>query len=165
LQTVLKLHPIIRIYEHMTQPLYAVTLLLTYVNGSITFTVEMRQVVTFNYRELSEHSSTHIRDQKSNFLRLFTFKRDISCIEIRKRKANWIGHILRRNCSLNQLIEGKIQEGVELTRRRERRRRKLLNDLKDRRGYSHLKEEALDRTMWRNRFGGGFGPVFRQNTE
>jgi hypothetical protein len=38
-------------------------------------------------------------------------------------------------------------------------------DLKDRRGYSHLKEEALDRTMWRNRFGGGFGPVIRQNTE
>jgi hypothetical protein len=34
-----------------------------------------------------------------------------------------------------------------------RRRKKLLDDLKDRRGYSHLKEEALDRTMWRNRFG------------
>ena len=33
------------------------------------------------------------------------------------------------------------------------------------REYSHLKEEALDRTMWRNRFGGGFGPVVRQNTE
>jgi len=28
-----------------------------------------------------------------------------------------------------------------------------------------LKEEALDRTMWRHRFGGGFGPVVRQNTE
>ena len=43
--------------------------------------------------------------------------------------------------------------------------KKLLDDLKDRRGYSHLKEEALDRTMWRHRFGGGFGPVVRQNTE
>ena len=43
---------------------------------------------------------------------------------------------------------------------------RILNDeLKDRRGYSHLKEEALDRTMWRNRFRGGFGPVVRQNTE
>jgi len=30
-----------------------------------------------------------------------------------------------------------------------RRRKKLLDDLKDRRGYSHLKEEALDRTMLR----------------
>ena len=54
---------------------------------------------------------------------------------------------------------------MEVARRRGRRRRKLLDDLKDRRGYSHLKEEALDRTMWRNRFGGGFGPVVRQNTE
>ena len=41
----------------------------------------------------------------------------------------------------------------------------LLDDLTDRRGYSHLKEETLDRTMWRNRFRGGFGPVVRQNTE
>jgi hypothetical protein len=29
----------------------------------------------------------------------------------------------------------------------------------------HLKEEALDRTMWRARFGGGFGPVVGQTTE
>ena len=81
--------------------------------------------------------------------------------EIRKRKANWIGHILRRNCLLKQIIEGKIKGEMEVTRRR----KKLLDDLKDRRGYSHLKEEALDRTMWRNRFRGGFGPVVRQNTE
>jgi hypothetical protein len=53
----------------------------------------------------------------------------------------------------------------EVTRRRGRRRKKLLDDLKDRRGYSRLKEEALDRTMWRNRFGRGFGPVVRQNTD
>ena len=52
-----------------------------------------------------------------------------------------------------------------MTRRRGRRGKKLLDDLKDRRGYSHLREEALDRTVWRNRFGGGFGPVVRQNTE
>jgi len=85
--------------------------------------------------------------------------------EIRKRKANWIGHILRRNCLLKQVIEGKIKGDMEVARRRGRRRKKLLDDLKDRRGYSQLKEEALDRTMWRHRFGGGFGPVVRQNTE
>jgi len=85
--------------------------------------------------------------------------------EIRKRKANWIGHILRRNCLLKQVIEGKIKGEMEVARRRGRRRKKLLDDLKDRRGYSHLKEEALDRTMWRHRFGRGFGPVVRQNTE
>ena len=54
---------------------------------------------------------------------------------------------------------------MEVTRRRGRRRKKLLDDLQDRRGYSYLKEEALDCTMWRNRFRGGFGPVVRQNTE
>jgi hypothetical protein len=41
---------------------------------------------------------------------------------------------------------------------------KLLDDLKERRGYSHLKEEALDRTKWRARFGKGFGPAIRQTT-
>jgi len=85
--------------------------------------------------------------------------------EIRKRKANWIGHILRRNCLLKQVIEGKITGEMEVVRSRGRRRKKLLDDLKDRRGYSHLKEEALHRTIWRNRFGGVFGPVVRQNTE
>ena len=85
--------------------------------------------------------------------------------ETRKRKANWIGHILRRNCLLKQVIEGKMKGEMEVTRRRGTRRTKQLDDLKDRRGYSHLKEEALDRTMWRDRFRGGFGPVVRQNTE
>ena len=85
--------------------------------------------------------------------------------EIRKRKANWIGHILRRNCLLKQVIEGKIKRKIKVTRRRGRRCKKLLDDLKDRRGHYHLKEEALDRTMWRNRFGRGVGPVVRQITE
>ena len=79
--------------------------------------------------------------------------------EITERKANWIGHIFRRNCLLQQVIEGKIKGQIEVTRRRGRRRKKLLEDLKDKRGYCQLKEEALDRTMWRNRFGRGFGPV------
>jgi len=86
--------------------------------------------------------------------------------EISKRKANWIGHILRRNCLLQRVIEGKIKRGrIEVTRRRGRRCKKLLDDLKERRGYSHLKEEALDRSVWRAGFGRGFGPVVRQTTE
>jgi len=85
--------------------------------------------------------------------------------EMRKRKANWIGHILRRNCLLQRVIEGKIKGGIEVTGRRGRRRRKLLDDLKERRGYSRLKEEALDPTMWKARFGRGFGPVVRQTTK
>ena len=85
--------------------------------------------------------------------------------EIRKRKANWIGHILHRNCLLKQVIEVEIKREIEVTRRRGRRRKNLLDHLKDRRGYCHLKEEVLDRTMWRKRFERGFGPVVRQNTE
>ena len=85
--------------------------------------------------------------------------------EIRKRKTNWIGHTLRRNCLLKQVIEGKTKGEMEVTRRRGRRREKLLDDLKGKRGYFHLKKEALDRTMWRHRFGGAIGPVVRQITE
>jgi hypothetical protein len=85
--------------------------------------------------------------------------------EIIKGKAIWIGHILRRNCLLQQVIEGKIKGRIQVTERRGRRRRKLLDDLKERRGYSRLKEEALDRTMWRARFGRGFGPVVRQTAK
>jgi hypothetical protein len=50
-------------------------------------------------------------------------------------------------------------EKISWTRRRGRRRKQLLDDIVDRRGYSHLKEEALDRIKWRNRFGRGCGPV------
>jgi hypothetical protein len=85
--------------------------------------------------------------------------------EIRKRKANWIGHILRRNCLLKEVIEGKIKGRIEVSRRRGRRRKKLLDDLGDRRGYSNLMEEALDRIKWRNRFGRGCGPVVWQITD
>jgi hypothetical protein len=52
-----------------------------------------------------------------------------------------------------------------VTGRRGRRRRKLLDDLKERRGNSHLKEDVLDRTMWRARFVRGFGPVVRQTSK
>jgi hypothetical protein len=82
--------------------------------------------------------------------------------EISKQKANWIGHILCRNCHLRQVIEGKIKGGIEVTGRR---RRKLLDDFKERRWYSHLKEEAPNGTMWRAHFGWGFRPVVRQTTE
>jgi hypothetical protein len=85
--------------------------------------------------------------------------------EILKRKANLIGHILRRNYLLQRVIEGKIQGGIEVAGRRGRRRRKLLDELKERRGYSHLKAEALVRTMWRTRFRRGFGLVVRQTTK
>jgi hypothetical protein len=79
---------------------------------------------------------------------------DRSCEKWRR----W-SHILRRNCLLKQDTEGKMQGQIEVTRRQGRRRKKLLDDFGDKRGYSHLKEEALDRIKWRNRFRRSFGPV------
>jgi hypothetical protein len=64
-----------------------------------------------------------------------------------------------------RVIEEKIQGQTEVTRRRGRRRKKLLDDPGDRRGYCRLKEEVLDLIKWRNRFGRGFGPVVRQITD
>ena len=56
---------------------------------------------------------------------------------IKRRKANRINHILRRNCLLKHVIEGEI----EVTGRR-RRRRKLLDDFKGNRRYCKMKEEV-----------------------
>jgi hypothetical protein len=58
-----------------------------------------------------------------------------------------------------------IKEGIEVTRRRGRRCRKLLDDLEERKGYLHPKEEALDRTVWRACFRRGFGSVVRQTAK
>jgi hypothetical protein len=77
---------------------------------------------------------------------------------IRRRKANWFGYILRRNCFIKHIIEGKILG----TRRRGRRRMQLLDNLKETRRYWKLKEEAQDSTLWRTQFGRGYGPVARQ---
>jgi hypothetical protein len=84
---------------------------------------------------------------------------------IKIRKANWIGHILRRNCLLKHVIEGKLEARIEMTGRRGRRRKQLLDNLKEKKRYWKLKEEALDRTLWRTRFGRGYGPVVRQTTK
>jgi len=102
----------------------------------------------------------HVRNEA-----LFRVKEQRNILhEISKWKANWICHILRINCLLQQVIEGKMKGGIEVTGRRGRRR-KLLDELKERRGYSHLKEEALDHAMWRACFGRGFGPLVRQTTQ
>jgi hypothetical protein len=54
---------------------------------------------------------------------------------------------------------------IQMTGRRGRRCKQLLDDLKENRKYWKLKEEVLDRTLWRTRFGRGYGPVIRQTTE
>jgi len=60
--------------------------------------------------------------------------------------------MLRRNCVLEHFIEGKAEERIEVTEGRGIRSKQLLDERKETRGYWRLKEEALDRTVWRTRF-------------
>ena len=76
---------------------------------------------------------------------------------IKRKKANWICHILRGNCLLKHVIEGKIEGIIEVTGRRSRRCEQKLGDLKGKRRYCILKEKAIDRTVWRTGFGRGCG--------
>jgi hypothetical protein len=54
---------------------------------------------------------------------------------ITRRKSDWIGHILRRNCLLIRITEGKIEGRIGVTERRERRRKQLLDDVRKKIGY------------------------------
>ena len=66
--------------------------------------------------------ANHVRDEEV----LLNVKEQRNILhEISKQKANWIGHILRRNCLLQRVIEGRIKGGIEVTGRRGRRRRRL----------------------------------------
>jgi hypothetical protein len=76
-------------------------------------------------------------------------------------KANWIGHILHRNC----LIKPCCWRKDKRKRRRERRHKQLFDDQRGKRRYLYLKEEAIDCNGWRTRFGKGYGPVARKTTQ
>ena len=83
---------------------------------------------------------------------------------IKRSEANWIGDILRRNCLMKHVVQGKIEGRIAVTGKRRRRRKQLLNDLKEKRGCWKLKEETLILTVWRAYFG-RYGPVLRPITE
>ena len=89
-------------------------------------TTDQKRLESFEmwcWRRMKKISWTdHVRNEE--VLLRVNEKRNI-LHEIRKRKANWIGHILRRNCLLQQVIEGKIKGQIQVTRRRGRRRKKL----------------------------------------
>jgi hypothetical protein len=50
---------------------------------------------------------------------------------VKRKWANWIGHILRRNCCLGHVIQGKIEGRIEMVGRRGRRRKQLLDYLQE----------------------------------
>jgi hypothetical protein len=86
------------------------------------------------------------------------FKKERNILHtIKQRKANWIGHILYRNCLLKHVTEGKIQGPG----RQGRGHKWLLDDLTETRRYWKLNEEALDHTLWKTHFGRGYRPVIK----
>ena len=80
---------------------------------------------------------------------------------IKRRKENWIGHGLGRNRLLKHGSERKVEGRIEVTGRRGRRRKQLLNDLKEKTRYRKYKI----RKMWRTRFGRSKVATVRQTRE
>jgi hypothetical protein len=54
---------------------------------------------------------------------------------MKRRKANWIGHLLHRTCLLKHIIKGNLEGGIEMTGRQGRRSKQLLEELKEKRVY------------------------------
>jgi hypothetical protein len=70
-----------------------------------------------------------------------------------KKERNALHTIRGRNGLLKNVIGNKISGRVEVMERRGRRRKQLLDDLKEKIGYWKLKEEAQGRNMWVTSFG------------
>jgi hypothetical protein len=93
---------------------------------------------------------------KNEVFRAVKVERNI-LLTIKRSKANWVGHIWRRKFLLKHTIEGKIEGSKEVTVRDGIRRTHLLGDLEGTRGFWKIKDEALDRTVWRTGFEIGYG--------
>jgi hypothetical protein len=79
---------------------------------------------------------------------------------MKRRNCNWIGHIFCRECLLKHVIWGKLEGRIEIIGRRGRRRKQVLDNLREKRGYCKLKDKALDHiTLCGAHFERGYGPV------
>ena len=106
--------------------------------------------------ELEKDGEDQLVDRVGNEEVLQTVKEKKNNLQTTVRK---IGHILRRNCFLKHVSEGKTEGRIEVMGIRGRRCKQLLDDFKEERGYWKLKEEPLDRTLWRTLFRKAYGPL------
>jgi len=81
----------------------------------------------------------------------------------KRRKNNWTGHMLCRNCLIKHVTEGKMEGRTEITGRRGRRSKQLLDEFQENRGYWKLKEEALCCSLETTRSGRGYRFVVRES--
>jgi hypothetical protein len=86
-------------------------------------------------------------------------------LTIKIRKADWIGYTLHSNCLLKHTVERKIRWKDISDETTRKKTKKLLYDVKERRGCRRLKKEAPDRTVWKTHFGTGYRPVVGQTAE
>ena len=84
---------------------------------------------------------------------------------IKRRNANWIGHILHRNCLLKHVTAAKMEGWLEVTGRQKTICEQLLNNLKEMTGYQKMEKEPLHCTPRETHFRRGHGPIVRQATE
>jgi hypothetical protein len=87
--------------------------------------------------------------------------RGISYKQQKEGRLTWLVTSCGGTAFLKHVIEGKVHERTEVTGRRGRRCKLLLDDPQEKRGYCKLKEETPDRTLWITRFGRDYGPVVR----
>ena len=76
---------------------------------------------------------------------------------VKRRNANWIGHILRRNCLLKRVFKGEIEGRLEVTGIRGMWRKKLLDDHTENRGYWKLKvgrtrSQSVENSLWKTQW-------------
>ena len=83
---------------------------------------------------------------------LHTFKEERKVLHaIKGRQANWLGHILRRNRLLKHVTEGKIEGRIEVAGRRGRRRKQLLDAIKEKEREStgpQSVQNSLSKKLW-----------------
>ena len=116
------------------------------------------KVYNVNFKIASYHLSPSVS--------IYEVKEERDILHTRRRgKGNGICHILRGNCHLKHVIEGRTEGRIEVTGRHEGRRKQLLDDLKETKGYWKFGREAVDGALWRSHSGRGKGPAFRQTEE
>ena len=90
-----------------------------------------------------------VREVYSTELKKYCVGGDRNAVHtITRRKTDCVGHILRRNCFLKHFTERRIERRIEVTGRQGRRRKQLLYDIKEKRIYWILNEEALEGILW-----------------
>jgi hypothetical protein len=114
------------------------------------------------WRRMEISWTDHVRNEEV----LHRGKEDRNILNtIKRRKANWIGHIFHRNCLLKHVIDGNLEGRIEMIGRWRSRHKRLLDDLTEKRRYWKLKKEALDRPVRRTHFGRSYRPGIRQTIE